>query len=587
MTLLPINPTPPGDRLTSFAREEAALLSLLSRHQLDEARALAEDLTRRFPEQGIGWKIWGALAWMQARTPAALEAMRRAASLLPNDAEAHSNLGSALSALERFDEAQGPLSRAVAIDPTAPGALYRLGMFHELSGDYDQAQAVLRKAVACQSGPLTADHAHCCSYFLFIASHDAGATLASWSADHRRVGRRLDSARALRPQTARSADPERPLRVGLISADLREHPVGRFLLPIARCLSGGDTLELHAYYHFPTEDATTRALRSCCKGWHSIGDVPDDALAARIAADRIDVLIDLAGHTALNRLAVFARRPAPVQASWLGYPGTTGMRSVDYYIADARWLPPGAFEHAFTEQLVYLPVRWAYAAPDSAPVVGALPMLASGRVTFGSFHRVAKITEATLDLWCELLRQVPTAVLLLVGIDSAQSRAKLVRRFGARGVAEHRLTLAGRTDLGAYFALHAEVDIALDTQPYAGGTTTMDALWMGVPTLTLAGPTPPARAGAGILGAVGLDDFVAVDAADFVRRGIHWAAHPAELGELRAGLRERVRESPFGRPEVFAAHLESACRQMWRRWCAGKKPRTFETTRGGGGSGLP
>jgi predicted O-linked N-acetylglucosamine transferase (SPINDLY family) len=337
-------------------------------------------------------------------------------------------------------------------------------------------------------------------------------------------------------------------------------------------------LELHAYYNYGDEDTVTARLHQHFKHWHGVATLSDVDLTRRIRNDRIDILVDLSGHTAENRMRTFARKPAPIQVSWLGYPGTTGLLALDYYLADPLWLPPGKFDDLFTEKLAYLPDRWVFERHPGAPTVNPLPALESGALTFGSFHRMGKINAFSLQLWSQLLRALPQTTLLIAGISLDAQGDALTERFAACGVAADRLRFHRRCGVGDYLALHHRVDVALDTQPYAGATTTMHSLTMGVPTLTIAGATSMGRACAGILEHMGLDKFIATNPADFVAKGIYWANHLAELAAVRAGLRDRQQQSPGGKPELIAAHLEVAFRHMWRRWCAGLAPESFHSS---------
>jgi predicted O-linked N-acetylglucosamine transferase (SPINDLY family) len=277
----------------------------------------------------------------------------------------------------------------------------------------------------------------------------------------------------------------------------------------------------------------------------------------------------------MNRLRVFAGKPAPIQMSWVGYPGSTGLQAMDYFLCDRHWLPPGRFDRHFVEQLVYLPAAAIFQPEPASPPIGALPALAAGHITFGSFNRFGKINGATVALWAQLLRALPASVLMIAGIDLPDQRLELIQRFAAERIVGERLTFHLRSGMDSYLGLHGRVDLCLDTFPYGGGTTTHHALWMGVPTLTVAGRTPTARQAAGILALAGLDSFIAADAADFVAKGIDWADRLTELGELRAGMRERCRQSPSQRPDALVAALERAFRVMWKRWCAGSPPESF------------
>jgi predicted O-linked N-acetylglucosamine transferase (SPINDLY family) len=249
---------------------------------------------------------------------------------------------------------------------------------------------------------------------------------------------------------------------------------------------------------------------------------------------------------------------------------------MDYYLTDRCWLPPEQFDKQFIEKLVCLPAAALFQPEAAAPAVNPLPALATGYITFGSFNRLGKISQMTIGLWSQLLRALPESRVILGSIPLGSQRDSLIDRFAREGVARERLTFHPRSAMDSYLALHLQMDMCLDTFPYTGGTTTQHALWMGVPTLTIAGATPAARQGAGIMGRVGLDAFIARDAADFVAKGTYWGAHLEALAELRAGLRERFRQSPSQQHDILVRALEQAFRRMWGRWCAGLAAESFE-----------
>lgn len=556
-----------------------AVQTLISKKRIPEALAVARSMTERFPGHGPGWKQLGALLWWQGKCDEAFTPMEHSVRLLPQDAEAQNNFGMALHRRERIDEATVYFQRALDIDPGFAAAHYHLGMIYAVAQSFAEAESSLRTAVALRPDYLDAEVRPVYSDLLFLFSHNPMLDGDSLFEEHRRFGALIEKPlRASWPRHANTKDPERRLQVGFLSGDLRDHAVAVFLEPILERLAQLPNLELHAYYNFRSEDWMTVRLRRYFHHWHQIADLTDAAVADDIATDDIDVLVDLYGHTGLNRLSVFARKPAPIQVSWLGYPGTTGLTAMDYYLADRHWLPPGQFDHVFTEKLVYLPDRWAFQANPDSPPVNPLPALTSGHLTFGSFHRLNKINDSTLRLWCDLLLALPRTSLLLAGILPGEPRKKLIERFAAHGIPRERLDFHERCSVPIYLALHHRVDLALDTHPYAGGTTTMQSLSMGVPTLTLAGNTPAGRAGAGILGQIGLEGFTATNGADFVAKGLYWAQHLAELAQVRAGLPARLRQSPGGQPALFAAHFAGALRHMWRRWCAGLPAESFHSS---------
>jgi predicted O-linked N-acetylglucosamine transferase (SPINDLY family) len=588
----PVTPTARGNATSSKAthgrhrnemrilrKQDEELTSLLAQKRHDEAVALARAITERFPEHGLGWKRLGALLWWKGLADEALIPMEHSVRLLSRDAEAHSNFGLALLMGKRRSEAMNFLRRAIEIDSRCAAAHYHLGLTYILEQRYAEAEASLRAAVSLRPDYLTADVKPVHSDLLFLMSHNPSIGAASLFAEHRRFGELVETPlrASSSPRHSNSPQPERRLRIGFVSGDFVDHSVAMFLEPVVARLNRSPGLELHAYHNRNFEDAVTTRLRGCFQHWHSIFAMSDADLAKRIMDDGIDILVDLYGHTGLNRLRTFAHRPAPVQVSWLGYPGTTGLQAMDYYLADRQWLPPGRFDHLFTEKLAYLPDRWAFEPHADAPAVNELPALESGRLTFGSFHRMGKLNASTLRLWSDLLTALPHSTLLLAAISPGAQQETLIEGFAAHGIAADRLRFHDRCGMSLYLGLHHQVDIALDAHPYAGATTSMHSLSMGVPTLTIAGTSSMGRAGAGIMGQAGLDAFVATDAADFVEKGCYWAEHLRELAELRAGLRARLRDSPGGQPDLIAAHLEAAFRHMWRRWCAGLPAVSFSS----------
>lgn len=409
------------------------------------------------------------------------------------------------------------------------------------------------------------------SALLFGMLHDAEVSVAEISSAHRGFGERAEQYWPLNTRThANPADPERPLRVGFVSGDLRNHPVAAFLEPLLRHLRGRP-FQLYAYSNCPKEDEVSTRLRSHLHQWRNIYTLDDDAAGQLIQRDGIDILIDLSGHTAYNRLPLFARQPAPVQASWLGYPGTTGLRAVDYYFLNGDKLRFGPLQDQFTETLISLPATVPFQPLADAPPVGPLPALSNGHMTFASFNRISKVNDATLALWAKVLSAVPEARLLLGGFDQAGMEEALARCL-EQGMDRRRLILCPRTGLQEYLRLHQRVDLLLDTYPYSGGTTTHYGLWMGVPTLTLPGPTLPSRQGASHLCAMGLEAFVATDPETYVSRAVAWAGRLGELAEVRAGLRSRLQdgESPGDSGASLAQALENAWRTIWRHWCQGE-----------------
>jgi len=577
------------ERTEAIQRQEAAAMALIEQGLCREALPLAREMTERFPDHGLGWKILGAMLWSIGSEHEAIEAMRTSVRLLPNDAEAHKNLAAAVNKMQRLDDAEKHLRRALEIDPNYGPAHLVLGHNYQIQGRYAEARRSLEAAIAAESnGAAGLDSAR--SLKLFVLNNDPSVDADLLFAEHCKVGAHLESTeraaarvggrrRHGRPaRRRRDRDPDRCLEVGFVSGDLYNHSIGHFIEPLLSQWQHSRTVRTTVYYVNKVEDPMSRRMRGYVSAWHAVCDWSSAQLEQRVVDDGIDILIDLSGHTALHRLATFARRPAPIQASWLGYPNTTGMSCVDYYLADKHFLPPGRFERYFTEKLVYLPAAWTFQPSSRAPAVNALPALASGRLTFGSFNRIAKINEPTVRLWCRLLRAVPGSRMLFAGVPLDVAKGRLSPWFAAEGIGQERLSFHAYAGQEHFFALHNQVDIGLEPMPYSGCTTSNHALWMGVPSLTCVGTTPASRLTAANLGQLGLQEFIAVNAEDFLAKGLRWANDLPALAGLRAGLRAHWQAAPARNHQFFAAGMELALRRMWRHWCAGLPPQSFEIT---------
>lgn len=558
-------------------RDEALLMALLQQGKFAEARSQAETMTKRFPENGMGWKALGAFLCAEGRLTEALDVLRTSVRLRPHDPEAFSNLGIALVKLELFDEAESSLQAALKLDPNLAATHFRLGMKFALQGQFPDAVESLRRAIALGGDGSTEDEKLGYSNLLFSLCHLPDVDADALFAEHCRAGARFE--RDLRhpwPQHLNTREPDRCLRIGLVSGDFREHAVSFFLEPVLRQLSGRRTLDLTAYYNHTIEDAVTNRMRGYMNEWRPVYALSDSQLVQRILDDRIDILVDLSGHTGYSRISAFAYKPAPVQVSWLGYVGTTGLRAMDYYMTDRHYLPPEPFARQFTEKLVFLPAMAPFTPVESAPPVNGLPALRTGVITFGSFNRIGKLNAVTIESWCKLLLALPEARMIIVAVPPGARRDELIGQFTSRGIVRERLVLHERCSMDAYLALHHQIDICLDTRPWSGGTTTNHALWMGVPTLTIVGTTPASRISAALLGQVGLQAFVAANDEDLVEKGVYWANHLAEFAQLRVSLRERCEQSPIRRADLIAAAVENALRSMWKRWCAALPAQSFD-----------
>jgi predicted O-linked N-acetylglucosamine transferase (SPINDLY family) len=569
----------PDDATTHDNRGK--LLCYLGR--LNEAEASYRKALQIAPnDAGIHLNL-GKVLMHLIRRDEAEACFRRALEISPHDIEIHNNLGLALQDQGHLEEAETCYRSILRTHPDNAGAITNLGHILLSLGRSDEAEACFRKALLANP-----DHAPLHSNLLYFLLLSSTADKKSIFSEHAGFGEQFEPRlRGHWPEHTQSRDPERCLQIGFVSADLYNHAVASFVEPVLTHLSDCPHLSLHAYYSHVINDPVTQRLRGRFAHWNPVYDMSDAELAEKIRADGIDILIDLSGHTAGNRLLTFARKPAPVQASWVGYPGTTGMHAIDYYLGDRFFLPPGQFEGQFTEKIVYLPANAPYLPIKNAPPVNALPALSNSHTTFGSFNRSNKLSREVIALWSQLLRALPNSRMLLGGMPRTSSNDTLVVWFAEEGIERSRLDFYPRSDMGSYLRLHQQVDICLDTFPYNGGTTTLHALWMGVPTLTLAGSTAAGRSGASILGHAGLESFVAHDATDFMKKGLFWAGNLAELSDIRAGLRERFAKSARGQPAVVTAGVERALRMMWQRWCANLPAESFEVSLQDIGCSLP
>jgi predicted O-linked N-acetylglucosamine transferase (SPINDLY family) len=533
--------------------------------QLEHARDCYFHALRLCPDFAPALNNLGIVFRLQGRLETAIACCQRALKLQPNLAEAHINLGNAHRQQGSLTEAVASYQEALRRRADLPEALVNLGHAFQEQGLLAQAITHYRQALLRRT-----DTARLHSCVLFCLSHDPTLSRDDLFAEHRLWGERYGTPGTPPPAHTNDPLPQRRLRVGYLSPDFLRHPVTRFIEPV---LANHDAtfFEVYGYAEVPGPDEVTERLRALTHGWRVTCGLADTQLAQQIRTDRIDILVDLAGHTSRHRLLVFAHKPAPVQVTWIGYPHTTGLPAMDYRITDGVMDPPGEPRYG-TEQLVRLPCgHFCYAPPLDAPEAGPLPVRRTGRLTLGSLHKLTKLNDAVLDLWCRLLQTLPSARLLLFrNTLVGEARANLARQFEERGIGPDRLELRHVAGEGGYWSVFDEIDIGLDPFPYTGGTMSCESLWMGVPFVTLRGDRPAGRAGAAMLTIVGLHDLIASTPDEVVERTAVLAKDLNRLAEIRAGLRERMRKTLCdGR--AFTRSLEAAYRQMWQRWCEGNK----------------
>lgn len=509
----------------------------------------------------------GALRTQRGDQQGAAEAFARAIAAAPDRANYHGDLAAALFNLRRLDEAAAAAERAVALDDTLAGAFMNLGAVRNSQGRLVEAEAALRRALALDPALAQAR-----SNLLFSLNYRDDVDDDALRAEHREWGRHHgEPPRAAWQPHDNARDPERRIVVGFVSADFNRHPVGFFVRRLFENLDRA-AIEPVCFAAGGASDDLTAALRAAVPRWIDAAALDDAALAARVRAERVDILIDLAGHTAGNRLLAFARKPAPVQMTWAGYVGTTGLAAIDWLIADRFHVPEG-WEGDIVERVLRLPDGYVcYAPPDYAPAVTALPAASRGHVTFAGFHNPAKIGPRAIALWARAMQAVPGSRLLLKykGIDAAANRDRLLAGFAAAGIAADRLRLEGVSPHHELLARYGETDIALDSLPYSGGVTTLEALWMGVPVVTLPGRRFASRHSLSHLANAGLPELAATDDDGFVAivRGL--AGDLGRLAALRASLRARMAAAPVCDGPRFAASFAAGLRDAWRGWCAGR-----------------
>lgn len=542
------------------------------------------------------------LALVAARRPAEAEThLRRAVELKPDFHEGWDNLAYCLKTQDRLAEALGCHQKAVTLKPGYAAGWYNRGLTESLLGR-------LPEALACHERALAADPAYALAHFgraqALHKSHRLAEAIAAYGkflelqpghhearsnrllalqnlpevtreelfAEHVAFGRAVGPAAGAAPAAVRDPDPARRLRLAILSPDLRSHSCAYFLEPLLEHLDRAQ-FELYLYHDHFREDAVSARLRARADMWRNFIGQPAAAVETAIRADAPDLLVDLAGHTGMNcRLPLFARRLAPVQITYLGYPDTTGLPAMDFRFTDALADPPGEADRFATETLVrFAPSAWTYAPPAAAPDVGPPPCGDAGPVTFGCFNTPGKITDAQLVLWARLLAAVPGARLLLkgAGLGDAAERERFGRRLAAAGLPAERVELLERTpDTASHLALYGRVDIALDTFPYHGTTTTCEALWMGVPVVSRAGDRHAARVGASLLANAGHPEWLAYSDDGYVATAMALAGDRAALARLRAGLRDDLRRSVLCDHAGQAARFGAALRGCWAETCA-------------------
>lgn len=534
----------------------------------DDAEQTLRTATNANPRLAEAKINLGIVLSHKGQTDAAIAMYHEAIALEPRNAPAHYNLGKAYSLVPAHSAALEAYKTALDIDPAYDDAANNMSGNLQVLGRAEEAKAALEQAL--QINPRFADAE---SNVLLIDQYLPATTPQSrfaraqdWQAHQR------GAVFATAPGFSNSKDPDRPLRVGFVSPNLSRHPVGYFVLPLVQNYDRHQ-LSLTFYCENPRDDEITDRIRTDSAAWRLIQKTGHADLARQIIDDQIDILVDLAGHTGFNRMPVFADRAAPVQMTWAGYVGTTGLDAMDYLLTDARQTVSADLPF-MTEQPVYMPGNYvAFETPTDAPAPQGPPMDRNGFVTFGCFNNIKKMNEGVVVVWSQIMAQCLDSRLFMVTRDlgDADVRQHILDLFRAQGINTDRLVLEGRRPRVELLAAYNDIDIALDPFPYSGGLTTLEALWMGVPVVTRRDSDRFAgRHSTAHLTAAGCPELIAKSAEDYVGKAVALAQAPDRVQSYRQSLRDQVARSPACDGAAFAQHFAAACRVVWQRWCKGE-----------------
>ncbi len=538
-----------GLTLTEAGQPEAAIEHF--RVALRSAPSVAE----------LHYNLGIALAALGRHADAA-QTYRRATELNPGYVDAFINLGTALKTMGQLDHAIAALAQAIRLQPSRAVSHSHLAAVYEWQARHDEAVASHRRAISLAPDD-AAIHGSFLYTLLFHPAYDVQALRAAHDAWAQRHSQAL-APMAGRFENDRAAD--RRLRIGYVCGSFRDHVLGRYLMPLLREHDRAG-FEIACYSNNRGDDHVTADFRRLADIWRDIGRLSDVDAASLIARDQVDILVDTTLHMEGNRLLVFARRPAPLQATIGGYPGSTGLAAIDYRFTDVHLDPPGADDDAYVEQSLRLPATfWCYDPLDEEHAVGPLPADSEGRITFGCLNNFSKVNDEVLSLWARALHAVEGSRLIMLCHEGSHRRHTLdaLKRLG---IEPGRIEFFGDRPRSDYLELFQRVDISLDTIPYNGHTTSLDSLWMGVPVVTLVGKTVVGRAGLSQLTNLGLPDLIAFSPEQYVSIAAALAADHSRLRELRRSLRSLMENSPLMDAKRFARDVEAAYRRIWQRWC--------------------
>ena len=529
---------------------------------LTDAESLCRQILSQNPDQLETLVNLSVILLREDQADDALATADHAVSLAASSPEAHHTRGNILIRLSRYDQAISAYDQAISLRPDRATFHSNRGSALQFIGRLDDAIAAFDRAIALQPGLETAqaNRLFALHFHPAYGPHDLMSELRQW-------GERIERGRSQEFQSYNNdRSPRRRLRVGYVSPHSREHCLGRLMLPIVREHDRGE-VELFFYSDAIMADSMTDRFRQEAGVWRNTSPLTHDELAQRVRADAIDVLVDLTLHMAGSRLPAFARKPAPIQVTYGGYPSGTGLQAMDYRLTDPYLDPPGDSDGSYIEKPIRLPdCFWCYASDGPHPGVNALPFEEAGFITFGCLNNFIKVNDGVLHLWANVLANVDRSRLLLLAPEGS-ARQRTLDVLQSNGVAPTRVEFVSHQPRDAYLKTYRRIDIGLDTFPYNGHTTSLDAFWMGVPVITLVGQTAVGRAGSSQLSNLGLTELAARNETQFVEIATRLAASPTRLRGLRQNLRPRMTQSPLTDPRRFARNLEAAYRNMWSDWC--------------------
>jgi predicted O-linked N-acetylglucosamine transferase (SPINDLY family) len=558
-------------RAIAIAPDEAAQFQLArllrARGAFDEGEALLRQMLERSPQSAELHVALHEALKQRGHYAAAAAELSFALGLRPDWAALWLMYAELLKVLQRLPECEAALRRALALDRTVSGAYRMLG---GLLVDQLRVEEALQVFAA---GREIDPEGYVETFELFVLNFHDGIGTQELFARHKSFGERFEHAHPPRfVRHANRPDPDRPLRIGYLSGDFRAHPVGFAFLPLVD-RHDRSACEAYCYSVYGVADRFTRHIAERADRWRDVAMTPPAEIADLIHRDGVDVLVDLSGYGGIPTFQVMAHRPAPVQASWLGYLSTSGLTRIDYRITDAFADPPGVAERFHTEQLLRLPhSQWCYRALVREAVPAAPPCAHNGFITFGAFNQSAKLSATARRIWAEILARSPGSRLLIVGVAPGPATDMVLADFARHGVPAGTVTVRPRLSFEDYFRTIASVDIALDTMPYSGGSTTCDTVWMGTPVLTLTGARSVSRSASSILGVLGLQEWIAATPEEYVAKALAFAADRDRLAQLRRSLRARMEASPLMDEPRFARDMEALYRRIWRTWCAKLSP---------------